>query len=129
MSLSFMLELMLCFLLALTLVYCIILERRLAAVRKGQQSLRTVIRELNAGIENAGSALNALNIASAGAARDLDDRVKRARGLADELSLLAASGERIAERFDRAASTRAAPAAQLPSGSVMQRLDALRAVR
>lgn len=115
-------ELALTVLLAATLVYCIVLERRLAAVRKGQDGLRSMIGELNGAIAGAGASLRALKTAAAGAAETLDDRLKRARALADELSLLSSSGERIAERFDRAA----APGQQLPSGSVMNRLKAVR---
>lgn len=121
-SLSMALELTLTGLLAATLVYCIVLERRLAAVRKGQDGLKSMIGELNAAIAGAGASMRALKSAAAGAADTLDDRLKRARALADELSLLSSSGERIAQRFDRAA---AAPQ-QLPSGSVMNRLKAVR---
>jgi len=119
------LELTLTFLLAATLVYCIVLERRLAAVRKGQDGLKTMIGELNAAIAGAGTSLKALKAAAAGAADTLDQRLARARAIADELSLLSSSGERIAQRFDRAVP----PSANLPSGSVMHRLDALKAVR
>ena len=128
MNISFILELTLTVLLAATLVYCILLERRLAAVRKGQDGLKTMIGELNAAISGAGASLRALKAAAAGAAQTLDDRLKRARALADELALLASSGERVAQRFDRAPVERAAPA-QFPSSSVMHRLDALKAVR
>ena len=127
MTLSLILELALCFLLAATLVYCIVLERRLAAVRKGQEGLKTMIGKLDAAISGAGASLRALKSAASSAAETLDERLRRARLLADELALLTASGERIAERFDRAAKS-AAPS-PLPSGSVMHRLDALKAVR
>ena len=127
MTLSFIFETALPFLLAATLVYCILLERRLAAVRKGQEGLKTMIGELNAAISGAGASLRALKSAASSAAETLDERLRRARLLADELALLTASGERIAERFDRAAKP-AAPS-PLPSGSVMHRLDALKAVR
>lgn len=130
MTIAFALELTLTSLLAATLVYCIVLERRLSAVRKGQEGLKTMIGELNAAISGAGASLRALKAAAAGAADALDDRLKRARALADELSLLSSSGERIAERFDRAAPSKTAQrSSQLPSGSVMHRLDALKAVR
>ncbi|HUO89791.1 MAG TPA: DUF6468 domain-containing protein [Rhizomicrobium sp.] len=126
-------ELTLCGLLAVTLVYCIVLERRLAAVRKGQEGLKATIGELNTAITNAGASMRALKAAASGAADTLDDRLARARNVIDELSLLTASGERIAERFDRVGEASAAgrrePAGQLPSGSIMKRLDALRAVR
>jgi len=127
MTLSLILESALSFLLAATLIYCIVLERRLAAVRKGQEGLKTMIGELNAAISGAGASLRALKSAASGAAETLDERLRRARLLADELALLTASGERIAERFEGAAKP-AAPS-HLPSGSVMHRLDALKAVR
>jgi erythromycin esterase-like protein len=130
MTLSFILESSLSFLLAATLVYCIVLERRLAAVRKGQEGLKTMIGELNGAIAGAGASLRALKSAASGAAETLDERLRRARLLADELALLTASGERIAERFESGAkpAERGAPS-HLPSGSVMHRLDALKAVR
>jgi hypothetical protein len=127
MTLAMALELLLSTLLAATLIYCIVLERRLTAVRKGQEGLKRMIGELNGAIAGAGASLRALKSAATGAAENLDDRLKRARAMADELSLLSSSGERIAQRFDRAVSTR--PGQQLPSGSVMHRLDALKAVR
>jgi ABC-type transporter Mla subunit MlaD len=130
MTISFALELTLTGLLATTLVYCVLLERRLAAVRKGQEGLKTMIGELDAAISGAGASLRALKAAASSAADTLDERLKRARALADELALLSSSGERIAERFDRTTTTRSGPrASQLPSGSVMHRLDALKAVR
>ena len=127
MTLAMGLELVLTLLLAATLVYCIVLERRLAAVRSGQDGLKSMISELNAAIAGAGASLRALKAAAGEAAETLDDRLKRARSLADELAVLATSGERIAQRFDRAAPPK--PAQQLPSGNVMRRLETLKAVR
>jgi ABC-type transporter Mla subunit MlaD len=135
MNIGMIVELALCALLAVTLVYCIVLERRLAAVRKGQDGLRSVVGELNTAITNAGASMRALKATASGAAEALDERLGRARGIIDELSLLTASGNRIAERFDRASDASAAARTQsaangdLPSGSIMKRLDALRAVR
>ncbi|HEX4302035.1 MAG TPA: DUF6468 domain-containing protein [Rhizomicrobium sp.] len=134
-NIGLIVELALTVLLAVTLVYCIVLERRLAAVRRGQEGLKSTIGELNTAITNAGAAMRALKATASGAAETLDERLARSRSVIDELSLLTASGERIAERFDRASDASAAsrsPAganANLPSGSIMKRLDALRAVR
>ena len=47
MSLTFLVEVTLEALLAVTLCYCIVLERRLAAVKKGQDGLSRTIGELN----------------------------------------------------------------------------------
>ncbi|MDR3525693.1 MAG: DUF6468 domain-containing protein [Rhizomicrobium sp.] len=135
-SLSMGVELLLSGLLALTLLYCIVLERRLASVRKGQDGLKKIIGELNGAIAGAGASLRALKSAAADAAETLDDRMKRARAISDELALLSNSGERIAQRYDRATPTSPARGTAsnggsqpLPSGSVMNRLSSLKAVR
>jgi ABC-type transporter Mla subunit MlaD len=124
---TFYMELGLEILLALTLVYCVILERRLAAVRKGQDGLKRTIGELNMAISGAGASLRALKAAASEAAQTLDERLKRARLHIDELSVLTASGERIAQRMENAAS---APRVAkeivdmpLPSTSILSRLE------
>ena len=126
-NLTFYLELGLEVLLALTLVYCVILERRLAAVRKGQEGLKRHIGELNMAIAGAGASLRALKSAAGEAAQTLDERLKRARLHIDELSVLTASGERIAQRMESAAATpklaREIPDMPLPSTSILSRLE------
>jgi hypothetical protein len=149
-TLGLAVELALTGLLAVTLVYCIVLERRLSAVRKGQESIKAVIGQLDAAISKAGASMQALKATTAGTAEQLDGRLKQARTVIDELSLLTASGDRIAQRFDRAADESAsqrtaqrldrsaedtvlqhtaAIISHLPSSNIMKRLDALRAVR
>ena len=126
-NLTFYLEMGLEILLALTLVYCVILERRLAAVRKGQEGLKQTIGELNMAIAGAGASLRALKSAAGEAAQTLDERLKRARLHIDELSVLTVSGERIASRMEgAAASPRVAkeiPDMPLPSTSILSRLE------
>ncbi len=123
---AFYLEVALDVLLAATLCYCVVLERRLAAVRKGQEGLKTHIGELNMAIAGAGASLRALKSAAGEAAQTLDERLKRARLHIDELSVLTASGERIAQRMEGAASTpriaREIPDMPLPSTSILSRL-------
>jgi Domain of unknown function (DUF6468) len=124
---TFYLELALEVLLAFTLGYCMILERRLAAVRKGQEGLKRHIGELNMAIAGAGASLRALKTAAGEAAHTLDDRLKRARLHIDELSVLTTSGERIAQRMESAAATprvaREIPDMPLPSTSILSRLE------
>src|SRR3954452_4519302 len=126
-NLTFYLELSLEFLLALTLVYCVILERRLAAVRKGQEGLKRHIGELNMAISGAGASLRALKAAAGEAAQTLDERLKRARLHIDELSVLTVSGERIASRMESAAAApriaKEIPDMPLPSTSFLSRLE------
>ena len=126
-DLMFYLELALEVLLAFTLAYCVILERRLAAVRKGQEGLSRTIGELNMAISGAGASLRALKSAAGEAAQTLDERLKRARLHIDELSVLTASGERIAQRMETAATSprvaREIPDMPLPSTSILSRLE------
>jgi hypothetical protein len=71
--------------------------------------------------------LRALKSAAGEAAQTLDDRLKRARLHIDELSVLTASGERIAQRMESAAVTprvaREIPDMPLPSTSILSRLE------
>jgi hypothetical protein len=131
MTFAFIAEILLEVLLAATLGYCILLERRLAAVRKGQEGLKTHIGELNMAISGAGASLRALKAAAGEAAATLDDRLKRAHLHIDELSVLTASGERIAQRMEGAAASpriaREIPDMPLPSSSIMSRLNTARA--
>jgi hypothetical protein len=127
MNMTFYVEIALEVLLAATLCYCIVLERRLSAVRKGQEGLSRTIGELNMAIAGAGASLRALKSAAGEAAGTLDERLKRARLHIDELSVLAGSADRIAERIERGVSNvpRSVPLADipLPSNSIMNRLE------
>ncbi len=133
MTMTFYVEVTLEILLAATLGYCILLERRLAAVRKGQEGLSRTIGELNMAIAGAGASLRALKSAAGEAAGTLDDRLKRARLHIDELAVLTGSAERIADRIERGVSTvpRSVPMADipLPSNSIMNRLDSMRSAQ
>ena len=134
--LTLIVELVLIVLLSATLAYCVLLERRLATMRKGQDALKGTIGQLNTAISSAGNSLIQLRAAASGAAVTLDERLGLARKLIDELSVLTASGERIAERFDRGfdRATDSRPrivrtASQPASGGIMSRLDAIKVAR
>ena len=135
-ELTLIVELALIVLLATTLAYCVLLERRLAAMRKGQDALKGTIGQLNNAIASAGMSLTQLRGAAHDAALTLDERMGLARKLIDELSVLTASGERIAERFDRGFDrasearpriVRSAPTS--PAGGIMSRLDKIKVAR
>jgi hypothetical protein len=126
MNISLIVELCLSALLLATIIYCAILERRLSALRKGQDGLKDTIAKLNEAIVAAGSSMRMLKSTAAGAAEALDERISRGRGLADELSILTASGDRIAERMaDRSAAPRGNNVAAMPA-SLNARLEALK---
>lgn len=110
------LELTLSILLAATLVYCVVLERRLSQVRKGHEALKSTVSDLNGAINAAASSLRMLKSAASGAAASLDQRLAEARRVLDEFSAL----ETRSARSNRPSEP--AMAAGLPSGSIMARL-------
>ena len=122
MSISLAIELVLSALLLATLVTCVLLERRLSALRTGQDGLKDTISELNSAIANAGASMRALKANASTVSEQLEQRISRGRTLADELSLLTSSGDRIAARIEQSTPRTTAP---LPS-SLANRLNALR---
>jgi phage shock protein A len=125
MTFSLIIEIALTALLAATLVYCAILERRLSALRKNQDGFKETIGELNQAIAAAGASMRMLKAAATGAGEALDDRLTRARNLSDELALLTNSGERIAQRIERGGAPQQVARAGTPS-VLANRLDALK---
>lgn len=101
MSISLYIEILLCILLVATLAFCLVLERKLSAMRKGQDGLKVLIAELNGAIGAAGTSMRLLKSAASGAVEELDEKVTRARAAIDELSVLTTSGDRIAMRIER----------------------------
>ncbi|HVP86309.1 MAG TPA: DUF6468 domain-containing protein [Rhizomicrobium sp.] len=123
MTLTLVVELILTALLAATLFYCIVLERKLAALRSGQDGLKKTLASLNAAVAAASTSMVTLKSTAGEITQILDERLGHARGLADELGVLCGSGERIVQRFDRELDSRATKS-DLPSAAVMGRLDA-----
>jgi hypothetical protein len=98
-------------LLAATIFYAFRLERRLAHVRNTQAAFADVVRELNTAAARAEAGLQGLKAAATSSGQALDDKVKRAQGLADELELLLRAGERLGQRME-------APVTRAPSRAV-----------
>lgn len=86
-------------LLGATVFYCVLLDRRLRAMREGQDGLKDTIHTLNEACDRA--AMSVRNLA--GATEQVDDelerRLERARALADELGMILESGNNLADRL------------------------------
>jgi hypothetical protein len=124
MPLTLIIEIMLSVLLLATVVYCALLERKLSALRKGQDGLKETIGELNRAIVSASVSMRTLRATAEDAGKNLQEQVGKARGLIDELSLLNISGEHIAQRI--AGGTPAKPQGTILPAALTNRLDALR---
>ena len=111
---SLIVEMTLAALLGATLVCCIRLDRRLRHLRSDQESLSGTVRALNAAVAAAQTSLTGLRAAAHDADDTLGRKVSSARGLADELALLTAAGERIAARIESARANHAHAAPRTP---------------
>lgn len=97
--LDLMLEVIVCVLLMATIGYCATIDRRLRAMRSGQDGLRGLIADLSGATGQAMDAIAHLRQASDATGVALTEQVKRGRALADELSLMVQSGNDIANRL------------------------------
>jgi hypothetical protein len=74
-------------LLAACLFYCWRLDRKLSALRAGQDGIREAARELNASVMAAEAAVRNLRQAAHEAGRDLQGRIDTAGALAEKLGM------------------------------------------
>jgi len=89
------LETIVCVLLAATIGYCAMLDGRLKAMRKGQNSLRGIVQQLNAATDQALVAIGRLRQASDASGQELSARVDEARMLTEELSRLVKAAQSV----------------------------------
>lgn len=87
-------------LLGATIFYASRLERKLEAMRAAQTALGDVIRELNKAAARAEAGIQGLRTTAETSGQSLDDKIKRARSIGDELGLLVQAGQRLGQRFD-----------------------------
>ncbi len=128
-SLAF--EGLVCVLLLAAAVMCWRVDRRLRALRDGQDGLKDTISALNDAVDRARASLAALDRASKEQGAALRSDVDAARRLADELRFLTDEGE---ARAVRASNRRRPMDAQSEpetarTGRASARLDALKALR
>ncbi|MGE3304137.1 MAG: DUF6468 domain-containing protein [Hyphomonadaceae bacterium] len=74
-------------LLAAVLYFCWRLDRKLAALRAGQDGVRAAALELKEAAAHAEAAVRGLRATAADTARDLQARIDDARGLAERLGM------------------------------------------
>ena len=99
MNISLILEVVVAGLLVVTAAYCFVLDRRLRALRTGQDGLKAVIEGLDAATERAQTSILQLKVVGEQTSKKLDEDIAKARILADELSVMIESGDNIADRL------------------------------
>lgn len=105
---AFVFEALIGLLLVGAAIMCWRVDRRLKALRDGQDGLRETVAALNDAVDRARAGLAALDRASRESGEVLEARIREARALADELRLLTSAGESRIERLERPRRTLAA---------------------
>ncbi len=100
-NLEIWLEALVAILLAVTVVYCFVLNRRLAALRGAQEEMVQLTADLSAAMRMAQAGISDLRKAGDEIGAELQNRVNAARGLCDELKVMTQSGEDLANRLER----------------------------
>lgn len=91
-------------LLAATIVYCIILNRRLALLRKNEGELHVLIASFNQATARAEAGIGSLKKAADGVRDSLRSQIEDAKALCDELSFIIERGDTLAARIGGAIS-------------------------
>ncbi len=99
---SFAIDAIFVALLVATIVFVVRLERRLASLRGTKDQLAAVIGDLNAAAARAEAGLQGLKFAAETTGATLEDRVRRARSLNEELGSLVQSGQRVVQKLELA---------------------------
>jgi hypothetical protein len=130
---ALLMDLVVAGLLLATLSYCIVLNRRLAALRDDKGELRELIRGLGTAAQRAESGVASLRNAAEQIGVALQQEIDRARGLRDDLAYLLERGGTLADRLegavrqrrDAASVVRASPAepARVPQPATPERLE------
>ncbi|MDO8289006.1 MAG: DUF6468 domain-containing protein [Parvibaculum sp.] len=120
-SMGAMLEVIVSVLLVATIGYCATIDRRLRAMRDGQDGLRDLINDLSGATTQAMSAIAHLRQASDATGAALTEQVKKGSLLADELSLMVQAGNDIANRLG-GIETRRVVASSMPQPQMQPRI-------
>ncbi|MBT3534658.1 MAG: hypothetical protein HN478_12320, partial [Rhodospirillaceae bacterium] len=96
-------------LLLITVIYCLILNRRLTALRGNQDEMRQLLSQFTLATRQAEASVSELKEASDQIGVALGQRVTEARALADELTSITQSGNNLADRIERGLVGRGSP--------------------
>lgn len=113
-----LIEILVCVLLATTICYCVVLDRRLRALKADETIMRKVISDLMGATDRAERAVAGLRSIMVECDETISGRLRDAERHADDLAAHIRSGDdviaRIARIVETAAGGRPAPAARAP---------------
>ncbi|KAF0230463.1 MAG: hypothetical protein FD175_1579 [Beijerinckiaceae bacterium] len=123
-NLGIAIELMVVGLLCVTIGYCIVLDKRLRAVRQDEQIMRKTVVELGAATERAERAIDSLRHTLGDCDRTLAERLRVAERYTADLEDQIRSGDDILNRISRIVTTAVDHVpAEVPAGRGLSRIN------
>jgi ABC-type transporter Mla subunit MlaD len=101
-------------LLLATIVYAILLNRKLNALRQGRSQFEDLVKDLNQAIARAEEGTGAFRKLSEGSAQRLEETVREARALREELGRLVHRGAALADELSGVVKQHPRPSAARP---------------
>lgn len=108
-SLGFLIETLVAVLLAVTIVYCVVVSRKLEMLRADQRSLREIVRELTHATSSAEHAIGTLKVTVGQAESALVEQLNSARDLEARLKTAQLEGNDLVSRIGLISRQAAAP--------------------
>ena len=102
MTLGLVIEVLVAVLLAVTIFYCVVLNKRLVALRADEAVFKATVRDLRDAVENADRAINGLKSNAAEIEETLGVRRKRAGEMNQEIVRRLGEGRALMERLAQA---------------------------
>lgn len=103
MDFAFYLDLVMIVLLVATIIYAIILNRKLAAFRRSREDMQNFLTAFNTANERAETSITALKEMAEQSGERLREDIEKASALNEDLSFMVDRGESIANRLEKAA--------------------------
>ena len=116
--LSLLIDGLLILLLAATVIYCAVLNRRLSVLRKSEGELQAMIASFNMATARAESSIDSLKKTAGSLQAKLTDQVSEAKALYDDLAFIIDRGDALADRL-----TNRAPASSADQGAKKEMSD------
>ena len=91
--LGVMIELLVAMLLAVTIAYCVLVNRKLVQLRSDQSELKAIVRELHSATNQAEQAIAGLRLGAQNADQSLAQQIERVRDLDEQLRSNMGKGE------------------------------------
>lgn len=111
------------------IVACWVVSKRLSTIREGQDELRKLVDDLNLAMTKAQKSAETIKKASSQASAQIDEEMTKARSMVDELSLMTASANNLADRLERGVETVSKSRQPEPDSELREQKDILDKLR